>query len=257
MKKLLAALILLNTAPAVAAESTADITAQQQELEQNLDAASKEIIKGIQKTGQSMQMAIPVFAQHFKEIIRTFNQEMIPVMQAMEDNLQLLQADENMATSLKNALPEQYGNTGTSNINQQINELSVSGSVADNDTRLQYNISRNLAATAITESYVNKVRAVEEARKKGQPLPDTLGSKIINLNGKQLDTDNLSVEEINQIPYIVYNDKNKKECFLFGNLTPELNLRLQATGPEYLNSAKRFIKSLDRKKLQKAVSPAN
>lgn len=252
MKKLLAALILLNATPALAAD---DLIAQQRELEQNLDAASKEIITGIQKTGQSMQMAIPVFAQHFKEIIRTFNQEMIPVMQAMEENLQLLQADQKMADSLKNALPEQYGNTGTSNINQQINELSVSGTVSDNNNNLQYNISRNLAATAITESYVNKVRAVEEARKKGQPLPDTLGSKIINLDGKKLDTDNLSVEEINQVPYIVYNDQNKKECFLFGNLTPELNLRLQAYGPEYMNSAKRFIKSLDRKKLQKAVSP--
>lgn len=255
MKKLLAALILLNAAPALAAD---DLMAQQRELEQNLDAASKEIITGIQKTGQSMQMAIPVFAQHFKEIIRTFNQEMIPVMQAMEDNLQLLQADEDMAASLKNALPQQYGNTGTSNINRQINELSVSGTVSDNNNNLQYNISRNLAATAITESYVNKVKAVEEARKNGQPLPDNnLGSKIINLDGQKLDTDNLSVEEINDIPYIVYNDQNKKECFLFGNLTPELNLRLQASGPEYMSSAKRFIMSLDRKKLQKAVSSAN
>lgn len=260
MKKLFAALgffALIN--PAFAAEnqsSEAPLTAEQQELEQHFNEASQEIITNMEKASRTLQQSIPLFSQHFKEIMRVFNQEMVPVIQAMEDNMRLLAANPEMAQSLQNAIPSQYSSSGSYNINPKINELSVSANITNNDNSLKYNISRNLTATAITQSFINKFNAIEEAKAQKQTAPKLdISETIIDLDNRKLAADRFKLEVINNLVFLVYEDDTDKESFIFGNISPELNLRLQTSGPEYKTTARDFIKSLDRTKLQKAISP--
>lgn len=260
MKKLLTVAVFLALInPASAAENISaepPLTAEQQELEQNFNEVSQEIITNMQKASRTMQQSIPLFSQHFKEIMRVFNQEMVPIIQAMEDNMRLLAADPEMAQSLQNAIPSQYSSSGSYSINPKINDLSVSANITNNDNNLKYNISRNLTATAITQSYISKFKAIEEAKAQKQTPPKLdISETIIDLDNRKLTADRFKLEEINNLVFLVYDDEANKESFIFGNISPELNLRLQTSGPDYKTTAKDFIKSLDRAKLQKAVSP--
>lgn len=259
MKKLLTAvgfLALIN--PVSAAElPAADTNFPQQEFEQNINEMSQEIITNMQKASRTMQQAIPVFSQHFKEIMRVFNQEMIPVMQAMDDNMRLIAADQDMALSLQNSLPRPYNASSSYNINPKLNELSVSGSISENDNSLRYNITRNLAATTVTQSFISKINTAEEAKIHNQPLPALEFSEtIVNLDNRKLPADKFKLEEINNLAFLVYEDDSRQESFIFGNLTPELNLRLQASGPDYKKTARKFINALNPRQLQKAVTAA-
>lgn len=259
MKKLLAAFSFWALiTPAFAAEtsmSEADFAKQQQELEQNLNETSREIIANMQNASRTMQQAIPLFAQHFNEIINVFNQEMVPVIQALEDNKRLLTADAAMAQSLQSSLPQEYSAETSYKINPRINELSVSGNINNDGSSLKFNISRNLAAATVTQSFISKMNAVEEAKFHHQPAPEIdISESIFNLDNEKIDTDKLKLEEINNQIFLVYENNDKQESFIFGNIAPELNIRVQSKGPKYKTSGRDFIKSLDRNKLQKAVN---
>lgn len=258
MKKLLTAFFcLLISSPALATDIVTQTEAaqQQQELEQNLDNMSKEVISKIQETSRSMQQAIPLFSQHFQEIIRVFNQEMAPVMQALEENKNLLKADPAMAQSLQNSLPSQYGASSQYRIDPQINELSVSSEIINQENSLKYNISRNLASVTVTQSFINKINAIEEAKFHQQPEPKIdFAESILNLDNQKLKTTNFKLEEISNLIFLVDDDTDKKETFMFGNLTPELNIRVQTSGPKHQENARKFVESLDKNKLEKAVN---
>lgn len=235
-------------------QAAEDLQKRQEEFAKNMAEASKEFQKNIKEFSKDVTAAIPVVTRNLSDMMNTFTGEMMPIMAAVNKNKQLLEASDSMAQSIQASLPMQYQQNINYDINQNSNELSVSAIINRNNDQLAFNISRNLAATLITQMIIEDTNRIEEHNFYNKDKPLIQSSRTItDLKDKKLNLNQFKLDNFNENVFMCYDNDQSQESFIFGNIGPLINVRVQTTGPNHAQNARDFIKSLDKTKIQKAV----
>lgn len=260
MKKiylLLALFLLVN--PAFAqdpsnAKTEEELKKRQEEFAKNMEEVSKEFKANLQNISANITAAIPVVTRNISDMMSTFSGEMMPILAAAQKNKQLLEASDSMANSIQNSLPMQYQKNINYDINHDTNELSVTAVINKKDDQLNFNISRNLAATLITQMIIEDNNRIEEHNFYNKNVPLVKSTRTVtDLKDKKLNLSDFKLHNFNENVFMCYDDDFAKESFIFGNIGPLVNVRVQTFGPNHTKNARNFIKSLDKTKIQKAV----
>ena len=117
------------------------------------------------------------------------------------------------------------------------NNLSVSGSQNQNSVGLDFLITQDPMTIALTREYLDN---------KKSPTPNALS--ITALNGKQLELSAFSIENINDNPFLCYDEKDY--TFIIGNLGYDANVKIETRGKDYKQQARDFIKSVNGRQLK-------
>lgn len=255
MKKLIFIYFLLISPAAWSIEDAGlDDELQQRQIEENINKIGQEINKNIEDAGKNLRMAIPAMTNNLSNIINTFTTQMIPIMQALEENSKLIQASDSMADALKQSLPAQYRQEIKYNIDSKNNELKINGKITENDTTTRFGITRNLAAATVAQSLITEANNTEDANfyKPGSAkLPN---KDILDLDNNKIPFDKFKLELINDNVFLINEDKAQQKSFIFGNLNPVLTIQAESKGPEHAEKIRDFIKNLNLPKINQAVS---
>ena len=215
---------------------------------QETDINSAEMQKALQNTEQAMQQSaqnlnqaigkvMPEIAESMNksltEILGTFPQ----LFSAMEENRIFSKTSEQMLKELKASLDEMQISAENYKIENFHNNLSVSGSQNQNSVGLDFLITQDPMTIALTREYLDN---------KKSPTPNALS--ITALNGKQLELSAISIENINDNPFLCYDEKDY--TFIIGNLGYDANVKIETRGKDHKQQARDFIKSVNGRQLK-------
>lgn len=213
---------------------------------QETDTNSAEMQKALQNTEQAMQQSaqnlnqaigkvMPEIAESMNkslsEILGTFPQ----LFSAMEENHIFSKTSEQMLKELKASLDEMQISAENYKIENFNNNLAVSGS--QNNIGLDFLITQDPMTIALTREYLDN--------KKSQ---NTNALSITALNGKQLELSAFSIENINDNPFLCYDEKDY--TFIIGNLGYDANVKIETRGKDHKQQARDFIKSVNGRQLK-------
>lgn len=228
---------------------------QRRQVEENINKLGQEISKNIHEAGKQLTDAIPTITNNLSTILNSLTSEIIPVMQALEENRKLIEASDTMAQALEQSLPAQYRQELKYEIDSANNQLSVDGNIFENQDSIRYNIIRNLAAATVTQNLITQTNEVENAnffQPGSAKLPTN--KQLYDLDNQQIPHNLFKLELIQNNAFMVYENPEQQKTFIFGNLNPVLMLRVQSHGPNHDKKIREFIKNLDLPKMNNAVS---
>lgn len=255
MKKLIFIYFLLASPVAWSTEDAGlDEELRQRRIEENINKIGQEINKNIEDAGKNLRTAIPAMADNLSNIINTFTSQMIPIMQAWEENGKLIQASDSMADALKQSLPAQYRQEIKYNIDSKNNELKINGKISENNTTTRFGITRNLAAATIAQSLINEANKAEDANFYNLGPAKLPNKDILDMDNNKIPFDKFKLDLINDNVFLINEDKEKQKSFVFGNLNPVLTIQAESKGPEHAGKIREFIKNLNLPKINQAVS---
>lgn len=257
MKKttLLSSLLLISFPIYAADYSTLSEEQQRRQIEENINQIGHEINQNIKEAGKQLNAAIPAIADNLNTILQTFTSEIIPLMQAMEENRKLIKASDSMAHALEDSLPAQYRQELKYEIDSKNNQLTIIGTIAENEDTTKFNIMRSLAAAAIAQNFITQKNDIENANFFN---PDSAkppaNKKLQDLDKNEMPLNEFKLEEINNNIFMVHENPDNHKTFIFGNLNPALTLQVQSQGPNHSQKIRNFIRDLDLSKINQAIN---
>lgn len=213
---------------------------------QETDINNAEMQKALQKTEQAMQQSaqdlnrtigkvMPEIAESMNksltEILGTFPQ----LFSTMEENRIFSKTSEQMLKELKASLDEMQISAENYKIENFHNNLSVSGS--QNNIGLDFLITQDPMTIALTREYLDNQKSQK---------PNT--HSITALNGRPLELAAFSIENINNNPFLCYDEKDY--TFIIGNLGYDANVKIETRGKDHKQQARDFIKSINGRQLK-------
>lgn len=248
--------LLLISFPVYATDYS-DLSEEQQrrQIEENINQIGREINQNIKEAGKQLNAAIPVIADNLNTILHTFTTEMLPLMRAMEENRKLVKASDSMAHALEDSLPAQYRQELKYEIDSKNNQLTIDGTIAENEDITKFNIMRSLAAATIAQNFITQTNDIENANffnPNSAKLP--ADKKLQDIDKNELPLNEFKLEEINNNVFMVYENPDNQKTFIFGNLSPALTLQVQSQGPNHTQKIRSFIRDLDLTKMNQAVN---
>lgn len=210
------------------------------------DINNAEMQKALQQTEQAMQQSAQNLNQTISkvmpEIAESMNKSLTEILgtfpqlfSAMEENRIFSKTSEQMLKELKTSLDEMQISAENYKIENFNNNLAVSGS--QNNIGLDFLITQDPMTIALTREYLDN--------KKSQ---NTNALSITALNGKQLELSTFSIENINDNPFLCYDEKDY--TFIIGNLGYDANVKIETRGKDHKQQARDFIKSINSRQLK-------
>ena len=210
------------------------------------DINNAEMQKALQQTEQAMQQSAQNLNQTISkvmpEIAESMNKSLTEILgtfpqlfSAMEENRIFSKTSEQMLKELKASLDEMQISAENYKIENFNNNLAVSGS--QNNIGLDFLITQDPMTIALTREYLDN--------KKSQ---NTNALSITALNGKQLELSAFSIENINDNPFLCYDEKDY--TFIIGNLGYDANVKIETRGKDHKQQARDFIKSINSRQLK-------
>lgn len=210
------------------------------------DINNAEMQKALQQTEQAMQQSAQNLNQTISkvmpEIAESMNKSLTEILgtfpqlfSAMEENRIFSKTSEQMLKELKASLDEMQISAENYKIENFNNNLAVSGS--QNNIGLDFLITQDPMTIALTREYLDN--------KKSQ---NANALSVTALNGKQLELSAFSIENINDNPFLCYDEKDY--TFIIGNLGYDANVKIETRGKDHKQQARDFIKSINSRQLK-------
>lgn len=210
------------------------------------DINNAEMQKALQQTEQAMQQSAQNLNQTISkvmpEIAESMNKSLTEILgtfpqlfSAMEENRIFSKTSEQMLKELKTSLDEMQISAENYKIENFNNNLAVSGS--QNNIGLDFLITQDPMTIALTREYLDN--------KKSQ---NANALSVTALNGKQLELSAFSIENINDNPFLCYDEKDY--TFIIGNLGYDANVKIETRGKDHKQQARDFIKSINSRQLK-------
>ena len=182
-------------------------------------------------------------------------QALAPALIALGKNQNLPIATEEIGQAILKTMELQYAKNANISINNQLNELKITGSYDKDDgfSKLRYEILRNLANTVITQNLMDEKNILDTKNTE----EETSSSNILDIDNQPLNIEKFAIKKIGGKTFYAYTDSDKKKVFLVGNIGSYLNIRIQSEGPDSHQITRSFVEGLDYNALRKAIQDDN
>lgn len=250
-KSLLILFVFIFSASSFAQMETMEtITEQQEDINKII---GEQMSKAMSKTGEALTEAVPQMIGSMSDMMAEMLKAMGPIIAAIEENKALPKANEEMAAKLKAAIDSKYNQNVTTEINDKMNEIVLTGEYKEGDSVLKYRIRRNLAEAVLISDLIQGKRI---AFKMGM-TPDNENMMVDDLYDNSIDVNKLKTNKIYDNTYIGLVDSSQENIVLYSNIGAYITLTIQAKGPEYKELANNFMYSLNNKAIREAINDDN
>lgn len=240
LKHILSLMFCLPAAASFAADT--DIEKQQQEIQKNMQEITAQMLNTVNSLSTGINRTLPQINNALSNIMQNIVQEMSPVMLAIEKNKELMQANENMAGQMTQALPTRYSENVTYTINPSINELALKADINRNGSNIKFDISRNIASVLYHKDLMEKVSAGKQ-QEESVTAPD----------GQDFPLGKFTIRRLNGNDFLFYDNDAEEESVVLGSLGSQIALKVQTNGPDHRRLAEDFLLSLNEKRLKQSA----
>lgn len=210
------------------------------DIEVNVEPSAEVKEPKMENLTEKEQQDIKGLVDMMQEVVKVMG----PTMIAIDEGKKLPKANEEMANNLKNALDPKYTENAKSEIDDEVNELKLSGEYKVNGTTLKYELNRNLAQTLLIQDMLE-----------GSYPESTLGenAEIENLDNENVPAGKFEVFDVDGVSFAGYDDPENKTIYMLTNIGAYLSLKLQSKGDDYKRVAGEFTYGLDFNALKNAI----
>ena len=233
---------------AIAATATESVKPPAQEYDAQIDEITNKLTEGMNEVAgqlnQAMTETVPVMVNGLAEMMKEMIRVMAPTMIAIQEGKKLPLATDQMAEEVKNTISHKYTSKVTYDINNEVNELKINGEYEENNTKLKFEISRNLAQSLLIKDMID-----------GNAQDGVLGENatIENLDGDDIPLSSFENFDIDGNSFVGYDDSENQTIYLLTNVGAYISMRIQAKGENYKKVGSDFIYSFDYAAMKEAV----
>ena len=215
------------------------------DVQKNWQQTQETMQQSLAKMDKQMQQIMPAMAQSMNQMMQDVFKTLPPLMKSLEENQVLSKTAEQMnreinaqVKQLNNELQEYQNYKQQKNASAQ-DKLSISGSKNDNGKTLDFSFVQN-------EENLNNLRQAIVIKSSPQNKAE-LASPLTDIKGKELDINELKLENINGNYYLV--KENEQESFITGIMNGNIIVRVQTGGEDAAARARNFIINSGKKVL--------
>lgn len=228
---LISSAIALQISSAAAQNNPMDTPEIRQAMQQT-DAA---MLRSVEEMNKTMEKVVPQLTDTMNKSLNDVLGSFPQLISAMENNKVLSKTSEQMIKELQNSLQQLNLTTDSYNIQNFNNKVSISGSQTHKDVDLDFLITQDPLAIALTREYIANSTSPNNVLYKTQ--------KITTLNNREIPLENFKIENINGNIFLCLDEKDY--TFAIGNLGYNANVRILTAGSNRKEKARDFIKSIN------------
>lgn len=191
--------------------------------------------KSVEQMQQTFQQVMPQLTETMNKSVNDILASFPQLIAAIEKNQVLSKTSEQMLQDLQKSLNDLNLTVNDYNIQNINNKISISGAQNQKDVELDFFISQDPLAIALTKEYIANTTSPNKSIYKDQ--------KITTLNNREIPLKNFQIETINGNYFLCFDENNY--TFIIGNLGYNANVKIQTTGSNHKNKARDFIKSIN------------